>query len=93
MPPAGQLALPASWPCLGPVVSKLRVFSTRSNRRLYEEIDYINEGQNAETFAESLVGTGANVVVPKVFKNVTTEKVLTMEYIESIKMTDKAKVR
>ena len=39
-------------------------------RLLYEEIDYVNEGQNAETFAASLEGTGANVVVPKVFKEV-----------------------
>jgi len=61
-------------------------------RLLYEEIDYVNEGKNAETFAESLVGTGANVVVPKVFSEVTTQKVLTMEFIESVKMTDQAKV-
>jgi len=61
-------------------------------RLLYEEIDYVNEGKNADTFAESLVGTGANVVVPKVFSEVTTQKVLTMEFIESVKMTDQAKV-
>ena len=67
-------------------------YANDAARLLYEEIDYINEGKNAETFAESLVGTGANVVVPKVFNEVTTEKVLTMEFIESIKMTDKAKV-
>ena len=67
-------------------------YANDAARLLYEEIDYINEGKNAELFAESLVGTGANVIVPKVFKEVTTEKVLTMEYIESIKMTDKPKV-
>ena len=61
-------------------------------RLLYEEIDYINEGRNAEQFAASLVGTGSNVVVPKVFNEVTTKKVLTMEFIESVKMTDQAKV-
>ena len=61
-------------------------------RLLYEEIDYINEGRNAEQFAASLVGTGSNVVVPKVFNEVTTKKVLTMEFIESVKMTDAAKV-
>jgi len=67
-------------------------YANDAARLLYEEIDYNNEGQNAETFAASLVGTGSNVVVPKVFKEVTTEKVLTMEYIESVKMTDKPKV-
>ena len=50
-------------------------------RLLYEEINYVNEGKNAETFAESLKGTGSNVVVPGVIWNATTERVLTMEYI------------
>ena len=67
-------------------------YANDASRLLYEEIDYINEGKNAEIFAESLVGTGSNVVVPKVFSDVTTKKVLTMEYIESVKMTDSAKV-
>ena len=61
-------------------------------RLLYEEINYVNEGKNAETFAESLKGTGSNVVVPGVIWNATTERVLTMEYIESVKMTDSDKV-
>ena len=67
-------------------------YANDAARLLYEEIDYVNEGKNAEAFAQSLVGTGANVVVPKVFSEVTTSKVLTMEYIESIKMTDTARV-
>jgi len=67
-------------------------YANDAARLLYEEIDYVNEAKNAETFAASLVGTGANVVVPKVFTDVTTKKVLTMEYIESVKMTDQAKV-
>ena len=67
-------------------------YANDAARLLYEEIDYVNEGKNAEQFAESLVGTGSNVVVPKVFNDATTEKVLTMEYIESVKMTDTPKV-
>jgi len=67
-------------------------YANDAARLLYEEIDYVNEGKNAEAFAASLVGTGSDVVVPKVFSDVTTERVLTMEYIESVKMTDKAKV-
>jgi len=67
-------------------------YANDAARLLYEEINYINEGKNAETFAASLVGTGSNVIVPKVFSDVTTERVLTMEYIESVKMTDKAKI-
>jgi len=67
-------------------------YANDAARLLYEEIDYVNEGKNAQLFADSLVGTGANVVVPKVFTDVTTKKVLTMEFIESVKMTDAAKV-
>ena len=67
-------------------------YANDAARLLYEEIDYINEARNAEQFAASLVGTESKVVVPKVFMEVTTKKVLTMEFIESVKMTDKAKV-
>mmetsp|Transcript_14138 Transcript_14138/g.45276 ORF Transcript_14138/g.45276 Transcript_14138/m.45276 type:complete len:614 (+) Transcript_14138:31-1872(+) len=67
-------------------------YANDAARLLYEEINYVNEGKNAEQFAESLVGTGSNVVVPKVFNDATTKKVLTMEYIESVKMTDTPKV-
>ena len=57
-------------------------------RLLYQEIDYENEGRNAEAFAASLVGTGSRVVVPKVVWPATTKRVLTMDFIESVKLTD-----
>ena len=57
-------------------------------RLLYLEIDYLNEASNARKFASSM-STEADVVVPKVFDNATTTRLLTMEYVRSVKMTDK----
>jgi predicted unusual protein kinase regulating ubiquinone biosynthesis (AarF/ABC1/UbiB family) len=54
---------------------------------LYEEIDYLNEGKNAERFAENFAGQ-EQVLVPKVIWSHTTRRVLTLEYIRAIKITD-----
>lgn len=61
----------------------LREFS----RSLYEEIDYINEGKNAERFAENFADR-TDIRVPHVIWSHTTRHVLTLEYIEAIKITD-----
>ena len=50
-------------------------------RLLYLEIDYLNEAKNARMFASSLP-KGLDVVVPKVFDNATTARMLTMEYVQ-----------
>ena len=49
-------------------------------RLLYMEIDYRNEAKNARLFSDS-VAEDASVVVPQVFDNATTSRLLTMEYI------------
>ena len=54
---------------------------------LYEEIDYINEGKNAEVFAENFRDL-PNVCVPKVIWSRTTKRVLTLENVMGIKITD-----
>lgn len=51
------------------------------------ELDYINEGRNAERIRESFMGTEW-VVVPRVIWEFTTKRVLTLEYIDGIKVTD-----
>ena len=56
-------------------------------RTLYEEMDYINEGKNAEKFAENFKDQD-NVKVPKVFWDYTTRRVLTLEDVQNIKITD-----
>ena len=54
---------------------------------MYEEINYINEADNAERFARDFSGTEW-VRVPGVFREITTPRVLTMEFVESFKLTD-----
>ena len=54
---------------------------------LYEEINYLNEADNAERFASDFVDTPW-VRVPDVYRKVSTPRVLTMEFVESFKLTD-----
>ncbi|MCU0488688.1 MAG: AarF/UbiB family protein [Anaerolineales bacterium] len=57
------------------------------SRILYEEVDYLAEGRNAETFAENFSNDG-RVRVPKVYWSHTTVRVLTLENVYAIKITD-----
>jgi predicted unusual protein kinase regulating ubiquinone biosynthesis (AarF/ABC1/UbiB family) len=56
-------------------------------RILYEEIDYLSEGQNAETFAANFKDF-PGVKVPHVCWTHTTRRVLTLENVLAIKITD-----
>ncbi len=55
---------------------------------LYQEIDYIQEGKNAERFQANF-RTYAQILVPKIYWQYTTSKVLTMEYLPGIKVDDR----
>jgi len=57
------------------------------SRILYEEIDYLAEGRNAEKFATNFNGH-PRVRVPKVYWTHTTVRVLTLENVFAIKITD-----
>ena len=57
------------------------------SRTLYEEIDYLAEGRNAETFAVNFKHD-AGILVPKVIWTHTTRRVLTLEDVGGIKITD-----
>lgn len=54
---------------------------------LYEEIDYLHEGKNAQTFKENFLGV-QDVIVPEVYWSHTTRRVLTLEDVRAIKITD-----
>jgi predicted unusual protein kinase regulating ubiquinone biosynthesis (AarF/ABC1/UbiB family) len=54
---------------------------------LYEEIDYIHEGKNAEIFKENFKDL-TYVRVPKVIWSHSTKRVLTLENVLAIKITD-----
>ena len=53
--------------------------------RIFEEMDYIREGENAERFFE-LYGHLPDIYVPKIYWEYTNRRVLTMEWINGIKL-------
>lgn len=54
--------------------------------RIFEELDYVNEGQNAERFAK-LYGYIEDIYIPKIYWEYTQRRVLTMEWITGNKLT------
>jgi predicted unusual protein kinase regulating ubiquinone biosynthesis (AarF/ABC1/UbiB family) len=61
------------------------------DRVLHEEIDYLNEGKNAEKFAANFAGS-PDVQVPAVYWEFTTRRVLTLQDVQTIKITDYAAI-
>ncbi|MBE9080441.1 AarF/ABC1/UbiB kinase family protein [Romeria aff. gracilis LEGE 07310] len=59
--------------------------------KLFEEIDYMNEGRNAEKFAANFQND-PRVKVPAIYWRYCSAQVLTMEWINGFKLTDTAQV-
>lgn len=59
--------------------------------KLYEEIDYCNEGKNAEKFADNF-RNDPTVKVPIIHWRYSSVRVLTLEWIHGIKLTDTASI-
>ncbi len=55
--------------------------------KLFEEIDYVNEGRNAEKFAANFRNDD-DVKVPCIYWRYTNHKVLTLEWINGCKLND-----
>jgi predicted unusual protein kinase regulating ubiquinone biosynthesis (AarF/ABC1/UbiB family) len=60
--------------------------------RIFEEMDYIHEGENAERFYQ-LYGHIQDVYVPKIYWEYTNRRVLTMEWINGVKLTQPEEIR
>ncbi|NES83647.1 MAG: AarF/ABC1/UbiB kinase family protein [Moorea sp. SIO2B7] len=58
---------------------------------LYQEIDYIHEGKNAERFRDNFKKY-SRVVVPQIYWHYTTKKVITLEYLPGIKIDDRQRL-
>jgi predicted unusual protein kinase regulating ubiquinone biosynthesis (AarF/ABC1/UbiB family) len=58
---------------------------------VHEEVDYVLEAQNAETFYENFRGD-KKVHVPRVVRELSTRRVLTLEDVFAIKITDYAAI-
>eukprot|EP00884_Botryococcus_braunii_P007201 jgi/Botrbrau1/16482/Bobra.0142s0076.1 len=57
--------------------------------RLFSELDYVQEGHNCERFSE-LYGNLPRIRTPKIVWEYTRRRVLTMEWIEGVKLTNRA---
>jgi predicted unusual protein kinase regulating ubiquinone biosynthesis (AarF/ABC1/UbiB family) len=60
--------------------------------KLFEEIDYVNEGRNAEKFAANFQDD-PRVKVPAIYWRYSSKHVLTLEWINGFKLTDTQKIR
>lgn len=60
--------------------------------KLFEEIDYLNEARNAEKFATNF-RDDPNVKVPCIYWQNTTNRVLTLEWINGFKLNDTERIR
>lgn len=60
--------------------------------KLFEEIDYLNEGRNAEKFALNF-RDDPTVKVPAIYWRYTSNTVLTLEWINGFKLTDTERIK
>jgi len=60
--------------------------------KLFEEIDYLNEGRNAEKFATNF-RNDPKVKVPAIYWRYTNSHVLTLEWIDGFKLTDTQRIK
>lgn len=56
-------------------------------RRVYQELNYVQEGQNARKF-KKLYADKEDVLVPDIFWDYTSGKVLTMEWVDGVKLNE-----
>ena len=60
--------------------------------RIFEEMDYAHEGRNAERFAQ-LYGHVQDIYVPRIYWQYSGRRVLTMEWINGVKLTNTKEIR
>jgi predicted unusual protein kinase regulating ubiquinone biosynthesis (AarF/ABC1/UbiB family) len=77
---------------VGLIRSDLVALIDELGKRVFEEMDYLNEAANAERFA-ALHRHNLRIAVPRIFHQATSRRVLTMEWIEGVKLTNLEAVR
>ena len=77
---------------IGLIRSDLVALIDELGRRVFEEMDYLNEASNAETFRD-LHSHNPRIAVPAIYRNATSRRVLTMEWIDGVKLTNLDAVR
>ncbi len=77
---------------IGLIRSDLVALIDELGRRVFEEMDYLNEAANAEKFRD-LHSHNPRIAVPCIHREVTSRRVLTMEWIDGVKLTNLDAVR
>ena len=77
---------------IGLIRSDLVALIDELGKRVFEEMDYCNEASNAETFAQ-LHAHNPRIAVPRIYREATSRRVLTMEWIDGVKLTNLEAVR
>ena len=77
---------------VGLIRSDLVALIDELGKRVFEEMDNFNEAANAERFAE-LHASNPRIAVPRIYHQATSRRVLTMEWIEGVKLTNLEAVR
>ncbi|MFQ6539553.1 MULTISPECIES: ABC1 kinase family protein [Aphanothece] len=77
---------------VGVIRSDLVALIDELGKRVFEEMDYCNEASNAERFAV-LHGHNPRIAVPRIYREATSRRVLTMEWMEGVKLTNLEAVR
>jgi len=72
---------------IGIIRSDLVALIDELGKRIFEEMDYINEANNAEKFKQ-LHSNNNKIAVPKIYRKATSRRVLTMEWIDGTKLTN-----
>ena len=77
---------------VGLIRSDLVALIDELGKRVFEEMDYCNEAGNAEDFAR-LHASNPRIAVPRIYREATSRRVLTMEWIDGVKLTNLEAVR
>jgi len=78
--------LTAIWARIETVID-FRPIAAEMQRNAPEEIDFVHEGRAAEEIA-TLIGEREDVVVPRIYWERSSRRVLTMDYLDGIKITN-----
>jgi predicted unusual protein kinase regulating ubiquinone biosynthesis (AarF/ABC1/UbiB family) len=70
----------------------LRLIVDEFGTKLFEEVDYLNEGRNAEKFATNF-RDDPTVKVPAIYWRYTSNRVLILEWINGFKLTDTERIK
>ncbi|MBD2566538.1 ABC1 kinase family protein [Anabaena lutea] len=72
--------------------TNIRALTDELANSIFKEMDYVQEGLNAQKFAQ-LYGNLPQIYVPRIYLKYTTSRVLTMEWVNGTKITSTKVIR